>query len=417
MVQQAMTEDRGIDEAFYPWVLVGLLWCVCFLNYADRQAIFSVFTPLKREFHLSDLRLAMLATAFIWVYALSGPATGWVADHASRKRIIIVALAFWSAITAAVSVAPGFRTLVSLRALSGLGEAFYFPAAMSLLESYHPDLTRSRAMAIHQSAVYVGVIAGGTLSAYIAERTGWRSSFNFFGMAGLGLALLLIFLLREPGQRIATRVPAETASLGGGIAAVFRNGPAMTLIASFVGSNFVAVVFLTWLPTYLERRFHLSLTNSGFTSTIYLQASSIAGVLLGGVLTDRLRIRYIAARQRMQCLGMACGVPFLFLVGWSRTPSMFALCTIGFGFFKGIYDANLWASLYDVVPLHQKGISVGLMNSIGWLGGGIAPLAIAAASAHVPLSACLSMTSVLYGCNAILLFSLARWREKASLEV
>lgn len=155
-----------------------MLWCVCFLNYADRQAIFSVFTPLQAEFHLSDIQLAMLASAFIWVYALAGPLTGWIADRVSRKAVILAALAFWSVVTAAVAVSHDFHTLVLLRALSGLGEAFYFPAAMSLLASYHTATTRSRAMSIHQTAVYGGTIAGGALSAYIAQHAGWRSTFS-----------------------------------------------------------------------------------------------------------------------------------------------------------------------------------------------------------------------------------------------
>ncbi|HEX9198845.1 MAG TPA: MFS transporter, partial [Acidobacteriaceae bacterium] len=186
------------DRKCYRWAVVGMLWCVCLLNYADRQAIFSVFTPLAREFHLSDLQLSVIAASFMWVYAASGPFAGWVSDRVSRKAVILCALAFWSVATGMTAFATGYRSLVAFRALGGLGEAFYFPAAMSLLGDFHGPATRSRAMSIHQSSVYVGSIAGATLAAAIAERSGWRPGFLAFGAGGLALCGALSLMLREP---------------------------------------------------------------------------------------------------------------------------------------------------------------------------------------------------------------------------
>src|SRR5580698_514550 len=133
----------------YRWWVVAMLWLVCFANYADRQAIFSIFPPLQQEFSLSRLQLGILGSAFMWVYALSGPLAGWLCDRFSRRSVIIGALLFWSACTAATGVAHSFSVLVACRALSGLGEAFYFPAAISLVASYHGHATRSRAMSLH----------------------------------------------------------------------------------------------------------------------------------------------------------------------------------------------------------------------------------------------------------------------------
>jgi len=146
-----------------------MLWFVCFFNYADRQAIFSVFPLLEKQFHLTDLQLSVIAASFMWAYAGFGPVAGWISDRISRKTIILVALAFWSVMTAATAWAHSYTALVWVRAMGGLGEAFYFPAAMSLLGDYHGSGTRSRAMSIHQSSVYAGSIAGGALSALIAE--------------------------------------------------------------------------------------------------------------------------------------------------------------------------------------------------------------------------------------------------------
>ncbi|MBV8709258.1 MAG: MFS transporter, partial [Acidobacteriaceae bacterium] len=146
----------------YKWYVVGMLWLVCFFNYADRQTIYSVFPLLKSEMNLSDVQLATFGTAFSWVYALSAPLAGFVGDRVSRKTLIIGGLIFWSVITALTALSRNYGQIVTCRALEGLSEALYFPASMSLISDYHGAGTRSRAMSIHQSSVYAGTIAGGT---------------------------------------------------------------------------------------------------------------------------------------------------------------------------------------------------------------------------------------------------------------
>ena len=234
----------------YRWWVVAMLWFVCFFNYADRQAIFSVFPVLKSEMRLSDMELGVVASSFMWVYALVGPVAGWLGDRFSRKALILAAVAFWSAITAATALAGSYTALVVCRALGGLGEAFYFPAAMSMLSDYHGPATRSRAMALHQSAVYAGSIAGGTLSGLIAESYGWRHSFVWFGLLGVLLSLALAKLLREPTRGRLAAPASHTGDVHFLRAAgdVLRLPAASMLIAVFVGANFVAVIFLTWLP-------------------------------------------------------------------------------------------------------------------------------------------------------------------------
>ena len=175
----------------YKWLVVFMLWFVCLLNYADRQAIYSVFPLIKTQLALSDSQLGYIAAAFMWVYAIAGPFGGMAADRISRKTVILAGLLFWSAITVATALSKTYPQLVVCRALEGLGEAFYFPASMALLSSFHGPETRSRAMGWHQSSIYAGTILGGTAAGYLAEQYGWRSSFYLFGTAGLLLGLLL----------------------------------------------------------------------------------------------------------------------------------------------------------------------------------------------------------------------------------
>lgn len=378
------------------WLAVALLWWVCFFNYADRQAIFSVFPLLSRDLHLGPYQLGFVGSAFMWMYALTGPVAGRLCDRFSRKWIIVIALTFWSVVTGATAFVHTLGPLIALRALSGLGEAFYFPAALSLLADYHGPDTRSRALAFHQSGVYVGTVAGGGLAAWIAERSGWHQSFAVFGVGGLVLAVILAAYLRQPHLRHTVERVPETLSLGKQLLRLTRNRRAQLLVCIFIGANFVASCFLTWLPTYLYQRWHLNVASAGLQATIYVQVASILGVLLGGLLADRMSRKRRGGRMRTQAIGLFLGAPFLLLFGGASALSLVVIALVGFGLAKGIYDSNIWASLYDTVREEERGFAAGLMNSLGWIGGGLAPLYVAGLSGHMGMGHALGDTGWLY---------------------
>ncbi len=388
----------------YKWVVVGLLWFVCFFNYADRQAIFSVFTPIQKEMGLSDVQLAWVGSAFMYVYALAGPLAGIIGDRFSRKFLIIGGLVFWSVVTVGTALATDYWHLLLVRALEGFGEAFYFPASMALIADYHDTSgTKSRAMGIHQSSVYAGTIAGGAVSGYMAEHYTWRSSFVMFGSLGILLGVVLLAALKELPRRTHTEADQAHATLDwrqkglwADIVEIFSHPMVRILMLVFVGANFVASIFLTWMPTFLLRKFNLSLSMAGLSGTVYQQMASMLGVLAGGILADRLVRKYLGGRMMTQALGLLCGATFIFLTGWTLSMPVLIGAMIGFGFFKGIYDANIWASLYDVVKPERRATALGLMNSIGWLGGALAPTVIATASKRYGMSACISMNSLIY---------------------
>lgn len=384
----------------YKWSVVAMLWFVCLFNYADRQAIFSVFPVLKTQLGLTDVQLGYIASSFMWVYAALAPLAGLVGDRFPRKTVILSGMVFWSLITIATALSTTYWQLVLFRALEGLGEAFYFPASMSMISAYHGPDTRSRAMAWHQSSVYGGTIVGGAVSGWLADHFGWRSGFYLFGSCGILLAALLLWTLDEPAQKTQ---PESAFNLRDAGRAIFGQPMVLVLMAVFIGANFVAMIFLTWLPSYLNRMFHMSLTMAGLNATAYLQISSVLGVLTGGIIADRLVRRYRGGRMMTQVAGLLLGVPFLILSGWTRSVPVFVAAMTGFGFFKGLYDANLWASLHDVVPVARRATAVGVMNFVGWFGGGLAPVAVAAASAKFGMSWCLSATGAIYGFIAILL--------------
>jgi MFS family permease len=380
----------------YKWLVVCMLWFVCFFNYADRQAIFSIFPLIKQQFHLTDVQLGVLGAAFMWMYALFGPVAGWLCDRFPRKGLIIAALFFWSIVTAATSFTHTYTELLVCRALGGLGEAFYFPAAMSLLSDYHGIGTRSKAMSLHQSGVYAGSIAGGALSGLVGEYYGWRPPFILFGVAGIVLGVFLIGLLKEPARGMSTANDPEPSGKLIDTDKARKYSGSLWSGLSDVLQNRMAMLFLTWLPTFLYEKFHMSLSMAGFSGTAYLQVASVVGVLSGGVLADFAAKRVRGGRLFTQAAGLIGGVPFLFLTGWSHAVPAFILATIGFGYFKGLYDANIFAGLYDVVPVERRGVAAGVLNSLGWMGAGFAPIAIALGTARYGMSLCISATGAIY---------------------
>ena len=384
----------------YKWLVVAMLWFVCVFNYADRQAIFSVFPLLKTEMGLSDIELGLMGSSFMWVYAIVGPFAGMLTDRFARKTLIVGGLVFWSLVTLATALSAVYWHLVVLRALQGLGEAFFFPAAMSLISDYHGKETRSRAMAINQSGVYAGTILGGAVAGLIAQWHGWRACFILFGALGTLLGAVLLFTLREPLRGQAEETQHGSVDLSGnlltGLRNTFAHPMSLVLMAVFTGANFVAVIFLTWMPSFLFNKFHMSLSMAGLNGTAYLQIASVCGVLTGGWLADRLARRNRAGRMWTQALGLAAGIPFIFLTGWTLAVPVLVLGMAGFGYAKGMYDANIWASLYDVVKPERRGTALGLMNAMGWLGGSLGPVAVAYAAQSMGMGAAISASSVVY---------------------
>jgi MFS family permease len=437
LVNEIIMPDQPHSQAsagrFYPWAVVGLLWLVCFLNYADRQATSSVLPLLQKEFGFDAVQLGWIGSAFAWVYAVMAPLAGVAADRVSRKRLIVAACLGWSFFTLATGWCGGLLALVAVRALTGLGETFYFPSAMSLVSDYHGPGTRSRAMAWHQSAVYAGTILGSWLAAVLAERHGWRAPFYCFGPAGMVLALILVQTLREPPRAAAGQAPAGAAADSGfatgqrlpileTMAVILRTPAALALMAAFLGANFVAVIFLTWTPLFLVEKFHYSFGAAGLTGTLYIHLASAMSVPLAGWLADQLSGRLATGRMMVQATGLAAGSIFIFLVGHTGQTTTLLLAMIGFGLCKGFYDSGIFAALYDVVEPRARGSAAGLMYTVGWAGGGLGPLFVGLATkyGHEPtrianMSAAIAFGGVVYlaaaGAIVLAMFFLVRQRE------
>lgn len=397
----------------YKWYVVGMLWWIAFFNYADRQAIFSVFPLLQQELHLSEIQLGLLGSSFAWVYGLSAPFAGNIVDRIRRKTAILAGLHTWSLVCVATALSSKFSHLLFFRAAEGLGETSYFPASMSMISDYHSKMTRSRAMGIHQSSVYFGTIAGGFFAGLIGQHYGWRSSFIVFGGCGVLLGLVLHRFLKEPN-----RGAADLKDAGAGERAVavrrmsipdflriIRTTPTViTLMLAFMCENFTTMVLFTWMPIFLYNKFHLSLAMAGLTATIYIQLASMVGSPLGGWIADYLRSRTPGGRIIVQSVGILCEAPF---VVWCAMTGSLSLLPVGltlWGFFRGFYEANIFASVFDVVRPEARGTATGFMNMMGWLaGGGTAPVIIGYLAQREGLSRAIAVTSSSYVAAALLL--------------
>jgi MFS family permease len=405
MIETKTTASTGN----YKWLVVFMLWFICFFNYADRQAIFSVFPILEKEFGLSNWQLGIVGSAFMWVYAGFAPVAGVIGDRFRRKTLILWGLAFWSLVTGLTGISTAFWHLVTFRALEGFGEAFYFPASMSLISDYHSKETRSRAMSFHQSSVYAGTIGGGAFAGFMAQYYGWRLGFYIFGALGILLAVVLIKFIREPlrgaSEMSGTSVEAEQKPLPVRevLPEILRTPTALALMAVFFCANFVASVFLTWMPSFLNKNFQMNLAMAGLTGTAFIQIASVLGVLTGGALADWMARRKASGRITTQMIGLVCGAPFIFITGWTLSIPILIIGMTGFGFFKGIYDANIFASLFDVVRPRSRATAAGIMIAVGWGGGAIAPIAIGIASERWGLGPSIAANGAVYIVAAVLM--------------
>jgi len=368
----------------YRWEMIVLLWIAFFLHQGDR-AVYNVVLPsLKVDLQLTDEQLGLVVLVFTWVYGVLVPVAGYAGDVLRRKWIICGSLFFWSTTTVFTGMSRSLAQLVVFRGVStGGGEAFYYPAANSLIGQLHHK-TRALAMAIHQTANYTGIIASGLIAGYIAETYGWREAFYVFGGAGIVWSLVLLARLKHtppPGEveaedaaepeapsaapeRIPLRVVARE---------VFRKPTFWVLCLAFGGHQFAMIGYLTWMPTFLYEKFHLSLTEAGFYSMLFHHVAAMLGVLVGGRLSDRWSQRRSTARMETEVLGLLLGAPFILLMGTTGNLWVCYVGLAGFGLARGIYDSNLFAAQFDVIPPRLRSSSVGLMLAFGFLVGGVGP--------------------------------------------
>jgi MFS family permease len=372
------------------WIVVALLWPVALLNYLDRQMLAAMKFSVMGD--IPDIALeanwGYMLAQFKWVYAFLSPVGGYIADRYSRRVTICGSLLVWSAVTWATGHVTTYEGLLWTRTLMGISEAFYIPAALALIADYHTGGTRSRAVGIHQTAIYCGIIIGG-FSGYVADapQLGWRVAFDVTGVAGILYALPLFLFLRDAPKVAANSSGTPTLSIGATARELLTNGSFLLLIACFTLPALAGWVVKDWMPAILKEMFQIGQGKAGVSATLYVNLASLAGAFLGGWAADRLMQRTLRGRIIISAIGMSLLIPSLFGVGNSATLTGAILFLILFGLGWGFFDCNNMPILSQIVRPELRATGYGLMNLVSISCGGLADWGFGLLrDRHVPLN-------------------------------
>lgn len=395
---------------YYKWEVLLLLWMAYLLNQGDRQVFNTVLPAIRDSLGLTDTSIGLIATIFNLSFAIAVPVGGWLGDRFSRKWVTTLSVLFFSFSTMFTGLATSFLALVVLRSVAtGGGEALFGPSNYSILAQYHTD-TRARAMSIHQTAYYIGVILAGWLAGVIADSLGWQYSFLLFGGVGIIWGILMLIRLED------RPVPAGNTASGNmrpsffnGIKAVFACPTALTMTLGFSGLIFVITGFMTWVPAYLQEEFGQSQAAAGFNSMFWTYVAAFAGVLVAGTLSDRLAVRNKKYRMYLQALGLACGAVFLFFMGSKTSLAMLYVCFAGWGFFRAFFDANTYSVLYDVTPERLHALCGSVMGMTGFAIGALAPVILGAIKQRVgSLEGVFPILAIIWIACSVMMLAVAR---------
>ena len=372
----------------YKWEVLALLWMAYLLNQADRQVFNTVLPAIRDTLNLTDTSVGLIATIFNLCYAFMVPFGGLAGDRLSRKWVVTIAILFWSVATMFTGLATGVLMLILMRSVAtGGGEAFFGPANYSLLGQYHTD-TRARAMSIHQTSYYVGVILAGWLAGFIADKLGWQYSFIIFGAAGVIWGIVMAIRLKDKKDchvadalrnDVENTVNAvEKPGIFDGFKTVFTTPTALVLTIGFSGFIFVITGYMTWVPAFLQEEFGQTQAAAGFNSMFWTYVAAFAGVLLAGTLSDKIAVRDRKVRMVIQGIGLILGAAFLFFVGGNMALWAIYLCFAGWGFFRAFFDANIYTVLYDVTPARLHASCSSALITTGFAVGALAPVILGA---------------------------------------
>jgi MFS family permease len=360
------------SHAHAAWLAVGILWFVAVLNYLDRMMITAMREPIKADIAMTDAQFGLLTAVFLWIYGALSPLGGYLADRFSRRWVILGSLGVWSVVTWLTGHVRNFDELLIARALMGVSEACYIPAALALIADYHRGSTRSLATGLHMSGIYTGAALGG-LGGFVSEQWGWRAGFTIFGVIGVAYAVIAGFFLKDaPVENLQTYSPVlgkPTVTVA--VRALFGVRAFWVLLVLNVFFGITNWGISAWLPTYLRERFHLGLGAAGLSATGYIQAASFLGVLAGGAWADRWSRTNPRARALVPALGFCVAGPFLYLSAITNTLPVALVGLSIYGIGRGFFDANHMPVVRQLVDERYSATGYGFLNFMGCAAGGV----------------------------------------------
>lgn len=368
------------QSKYYPWVVVGLLWVVALLNYMDRQMLSTMKEAMSHS--IPELEKAEtfgnLMAAFMWIYGLMSPFAGAIADRMNRKWLIVASLFVWSSVTLLMGFTHDFSTLYILRMVMGLSEAMYIPAALALIADFHTGKSRSLAIGVHMTGLYVGQALGG-FGAMLSHHLSWENTFIYFGLFGAVYALVLATFLHETDaqlERIKNGAKTNESQSNGlnnvvqSFGKILSSVPFWGMLIFFTATSLPGWATKNWLPTLFEQNLHLNMQVAGPISTATIALSSFIGVFVGGAISDRWVKTNVKGRVYTSAMGLGMMAPALAFLGfgssyWSVIGGGFL-----FGFGLGFFDTNNMPILCQFFSSRYRSTAYGVMNMSGVIAGG-----------------------------------------------
>lgn len=359
----------------YPWVVVGLLWVVALLNYMDRQMLSTMQQSIGAD--IVELRSAeafgFLMSVFLIIYGLMSPISGFIGDRLNRKWLVVGSLFVWSAVTLLMGFAQSYNQILILRSFMGVSEALYMPAGLSLIADYHTDKSRSLAVGVHMTGLYVGQALGG-FGATLASMLSWNMAFFIFGLVGIGYAVVLMLFLKEkknsmPISKIGDNAIAKKDGVLKVFSILFSNVAFWIILIYFAVPSLPGWATKNWLPTLFANSLDIDMSQAGPLSTITIAVSSFIGVIVGGIMSDKWVRKNIKGRVYTGAIGLGLTIPSLVLLGIGN--SVFTVTGAGllFGIGYGIFDANNMPTLCQFVSAKHRATAYGIMNMVGVFAG------------------------------------------------
>lgn len=387
----------------YKWHALAVLWIACFLQQGMRQIFPPLSTTIGDYFGASSAFRGSVMGIFTLVYALAVPFSGMAGDFLSRKKIVVFSLAVFSLGVMSSGWATGILGIMILYgAVNGFGQSCFYPAATSIIQQLHSD-NKATALSILQLAIYSGIILFSFAAGKMLDVCGdWRVPFKVFGIAGVIWAAALVFLLRD--TKPVVTAAADKPKMKEALMAVFSKPSAMLLALALGMQIFVDVGFKMWMPTYLEESFPgMSKASCGLHAVLWHYLGAFAGVLVGSRIADRfVRVRN-GIRMEINIIGLVAAAPFIF---WMAKADMFvAVCwAMGlFGFFRGIYDSNQFASIFDVIAPRYRASAMGVVLSFAFMFGALAPVVLGVMKDRTGLGAGLMALAGFFLVGAVLI--------------
>lgn len=365
------------NSKYYPWLVVALLWVVALLNYMDRQMLSTMQGAMKIdivELNQAEAFGALMAV-FLWIYGIVSPFAGIVADRISRKRLVVGSLFVWSAVTYLMGYATNFHQLYWLRALMGISEALYIPSALSLIADWHEGRSRSLAIGVHMTGLYVGQAIGG-FGATVAAMFSWHSTFHWFGIIGIGYSIILFLLLHDKDKEkvpVQAKVKASPAkeNIFKGLSVVLSTWAFWVILIYFAAPSLPGWATKNWLPTLFADNLGIPMSQAGPMSTITIAVSSFIGVLIGGFLSDKWVQKNIRGRVYTSAIGLGMTIPALFLLGFGHSLTAVVGAGLLFGVGYGMFDANNMPILCQIISAKYRATAYGIMNMVGVFAGAL----------------------------------------------